>query len=322
MVSGKRKKHNNTTEVALSARKKKSLGRRMREQKYLLILLIPCLLYYIIFKYIPMAGVLLAFKRFDFRKGIFGSPWVGLKYFKQFVHGPFFGRLIKNTFLLSFYELIFGFPIPIIFALFLNEIKNDKFKKTVQTISYLPHFVSVVIVVGLMKQMFSPTTGIVNRIIEMMGGEPINFFMQKEWFRTLYVGSGIWQGFGWSAIIYIASIASIDQQIYEAARVDGAGRFRCMWNITLPGISPTIIILLILRIGKILEVGYEKVLLMYNPGTYETADIISTYIYRAGIEKTNYSLGTAVGLMNAVVSFVLIIFTNRLSQKVSDVGLW
>lgn len=269
-----------------------------------------------------MAGVVIAFKKYDFRYGVFGSPWVGLEYFRQFVAGPYFLRLVRNTFLLSIYDLIWGFPIPIIFALLLNEIQSAKFKKTIQTISYLPHFISVVIVVGLLKQMFSPTTGIINAMLMGIGVEPVNFFMEKHWFRTLYIGSGIWQGFGWSAIIYIASIASIDQEIYEAAQIDGAGRFRCMWHVTLPGIRPTIIILLILRLGNILDIGYEKVLLMYSPGIYETADIISTYIYRAGIQQANYSLGTAVGLMNSVVSFVLIIITNKISQKVSEVGLW
>ena len=300
----------------------KNFLKKVKQQKYLLILLFPCLLYYAIFKYIPMYGIIIAFKKYDFRYGILGSPWVGFEYFKQFIQGPYFFRLVRNTFLLSFYDLIWGFPIPIIFALLLNEIQNKKFKKAVQSISYLPHFISIVIVVGLLKQMTSPTSGIINLMIQRFGGQPINFFMNKEWFRTLYIASGIWQNFGWGAIIYIASISSIDPQLYEAAQMDGAGRFRCMWHITLPGISPTIVILLILRLGRLLDVGFEKVLLMYSPGIYETADIISTYIYRAGIQQANYSLGTAVGLMNSIIAFVLIVIANKISQKVSETSLW
>ncbi|GMQ59166.1 ABC transporter permease subunit [Vallitalea sediminicola] len=296
--------------------------KKIKKQKYLLLLLLPGLLYYIIFRYIPMYGVLIAFKKYDFRLGIWGSPWVGLKYFEQFVFGPYFWRLVKNTFLLSFYDLIFGFPIPIIFALLLNEIKSKKFKSTVQTISYLPHFISVVIVVGLLKTMLSPNGGAINNIIEFLGGQQINFFMEKNWFRTLYVSSGIWQGFGWGSIIYLATMAGINPQLYEAARMDGAGRFKCMWHVTLPGIKPTIVVLLILRLGRILSVGFEKVILMYNPKIYETADIISTYVYRYGILKANYSFGTAVGLMNSLVALMLIVITNKISKKVSDTSLW
>lgn len=296
--------------------------KKVRQQKYLLLLLLPCMIYYVVFKYIPMYGIIISFKRYDFRYGILGSKWVGLQYFRQFIQGPYFFRLVKNTFLLSLYSLFWSFPVPIIFALLLNEIKNNKFKKAVQSISYLPHFISVVIVVGLLKQMVSPTTGVINSLIQALGGEPINFFMEKDWFRTLYISSGIWQSFGWGAIIYIAAISSIDTQLYEAAKMDGSGRFRCMWHVTLPGIRPTIVILLILRLGSLLDVGFEKVLLMYNPGIYDKADIISTYIYRAGIEQSNYSLGTAVGLMNSVIAFILIIVANQISKKVSETSLW
>ena len=302
--------------------KLKTFKKKAYAQRYLFLLLLPCLAYYIIFKYIPMAGITIAFKRYDFRLGIFDSPSVGLLYFKQFIKGPYFFRLVRNTFLLSLYNILWSFPIPIIFALLLNELRSEKFKKTVQTISYLPHFLSIVIVVGLLKQMLSPSTGIINALITKLGGQPINFFMKKEYFRTLYIASGIWQHFGWNAIIYIAAIAGIDQELYEAARVDGAGRFRLMWHITLPGILPTIIILLILSLGNILTIGYTKVLLMYNPSIFETADVISTYVYRAGIENRNYSLGTAVDLMNSVISFIFIIITNKLSNKVSGYGLW
>lgn len=306
----------------LRVKPKRNIKKVLSEQKYLIIMILPCLLYYLIFHYLPMYGLIIGFKKYEFSLGIMGSPWVGFKYFEQFITGPYFWRLIRNTFLLSFYNLLFYFPIPIIFALFLNEIDSKVFKKAVQTVSYLPHFVSVVIVVGLIQQMLSPSSGIVNQLIEYFSGKTINFFMQPEWFRTLYISSTVWQEFGWGSIIYLASISSVDTALYESAHLDGAGRFRCMWHITLPAIKPTIIILLILKVGNLLTVGFEKVILMYNPGIYETADIISTYVYRVGIDKANYSFGTAVGLLNAVVSMSLILITNAISRKLTETSLW
>lgn len=301
---------------------KSSLWKKIKTQRYLLLLLLPGLIYYAIFRYYPMYGTIIAFKDFDFRKGILGSDWVGFKYFKQFITGPYFFRLVKNTFVISFLDLIFSFPAPIIFAILLNEVRSRKYKKVVQTVSYLPHFISTVILVGLMKTMFSPNGGVVNNIIGAFGAEPINFFMEKSWFRTLYIGSGIWQGFGWGSIIYLAAIAGIDTQLYEAAHIDGAGRFRCMWNITLPSIRPTIVIMLIMRLGRLLSVGFEKIILMYSPATYEVSDVISSYVYRYGILNANYSFGAAVDLMNSVVALVLIAVTNKISQKLSDTSLW
>lgn len=311
---------NSQTTVNVPKKESKFL-KKLKTQKYLILLAIPCVLYYIIFYYVPMYGVTIAFQKYDFSKGFFNSPWVGLRYFEMFITGPYFIRLIRNTFLLSFYLLVWGFPIPIIFALFLNEIKNSKFKKTVQTISYIPHFLSAVIIVGLLKELASPN-GVINRIIQSTGGDPINFFMQPEWFRTLFVSSDIWQSFGWNAIIYLAALSSIDPQLYEAARIDGAGRWRCMWHITLAGIKPTIIILLILSMGSLLYVSFEKVLLLYNPGIYETADVISTYVYRTGLTKFDFSYATAVGLMNSVVCFIFVLAANILSKKVNDISLW
>ena len=302
--------------------KRSRLRKIWDDQKYLIIMILPCLIFYFVFHYMPMYGVIIAFKKFDIAQGIMDSPWVGFKNFIMFFQGPYWWRLIRNTFLLSAYNLIFYFPIPIIFALFLNEVKNKWFKKTVQTVSYLPHFVSVVIVVGLLQSMLSPSSGIVNKVITSMGGESINFFMMPEWFRTLFVSSTIWQEFGWGSIIYLAALSSVDSGLYEAARLDGAGRFRCMWHVTLPAIRPTIITLLILKVGNLLTVGYEKVIMMYNPGIYETADIISTYVYREGISKANYSFGTAVGLMNSVVSMVLILITNAVSKRLTETSLW
>lgn len=301
---------------------KSGLWKQIKSQRYLLLLLLPGLIYYAIFRYYPMYGATIAFKKFDFRAGIMGSEWVGLKYFEQFVTGPYFWRLVKNTFAISFLDLIFSFPAPIIFAILLNEVRSKKYKKVVQTVSYLPHFISTVILVGLMKTMFSPNGGVINNIIGMFGAEPINFFMEKSWFRTLYVGSGIWQGFGWGSIIYLAAIAGIDTQLYEAAHMDGAGRFRCMWNITLPSIRPTIVIMLIMRLGRLLSVGFEKIILMYSPATYEVSDVISSYVYRYGILNANYSFGAAVDLMNSVVALVLIVVTNMISRKLSDTSLW
>lgn len=300
---------------------KKPLLKLLLRQKYLILLAIPCVIYYIIFCYLPMYGIIIAFKRFEFNKGFLGSPWVGLKYFEIFISGPYFWRLIRNTFLLSLYSLLWGFPIPIVFALFLNELRSNKFKRFVQTISYMPHFLSLVIVVGLLKQLTSEGS-IINSLIQQLGGQPVNFFMQSEWFRTLFITSGVWQEFGWGAIIYLAALSSIDTQLYESARIDGAGRWRCMWHITLTGIRPTIIILLILSMGNLLSVGADKVLLLYSPAIYETSDIISTYVYRMGILRADYSYGTAVGLMNSVIAFIFVICANYLGKKFSEVSIW
>jgi putative aldouronate transport system permease protein len=303
-------------------RNNKSFLKRLVDQKYLMALLLPGLLYYIILKWGPMFGMTIAFKRYNVASGILGSPWVGFKYFVDFVENPYFFRVIRNTVLLCFYQLTIAFPVPIVFALLLNEIGHTRFKKLVQTVSYLPHFISVVIVIGLLKQMLSPTSGIVNQIISSLGGDPVNFFMKKQWFRTLYIGTGLWQEMGWGAILYISAIANIDPQLYEAAKIDGGGRFRCMWSITIPGILPTIVIVFLLNLGQILNIGFEKVLLMYNPAIYEKADLISTFVYRSGLQQGNYSFGAAVDLMNAVVTIIIIAFTNRLSRKLSDISLW
>ncbi len=275
-----------------------------------------------VFRYGPMYGMVIAFKRFDFASGIIGSPWVGLRYFRQFVAGPYFFRLARNTLLLSLYQLVIGFPAPIILALLLNEVRNRAFKRTVQTITYLPHFISVVIVVGLLKQILSPTSGVVNQVLAALGHPAINFFMEKGWFRPLYVGSEIWQETGWNAILYLAALSNIDPQLYESAWMDGANRFRCMANVTLPGLKPTIIVVLLLRLGRILNVGFEKVLLMYSPATYETADVISTFVYRSGIAQANYSFAAAIDVMNAVVILILVSMSNSLARRFGEAALW
>jgi len=292
------------------------------QNKHLLFLVLPVFIYYVIFHYIPMYGVVISFKKYIPGQGLFQGEWVGLKWFISFFKSFYFPRLIKNTFLLSFYGLLWGFPIPIIFALALNEVRNNTFKRTVQTISYLPHFISVVVVVGMMFNFLSPTSGIINNFIKSMGKEPISFLNDASKFRTLYISSGIWQSFGWDSIVYLASISSIDAQLYEASRIDGCNRLQQIAYVTIPGIMPTIIILLILRMGSLLSVGYEKIILMYNPATYQVADVISTYVYRRGIIGAEYSFAAAVGLFNSAVNFIFLFIVNRISKKIADISLW
>ena len=233
----------------------------------------------------------------------------------------FFGRLIKNTLLISLYSLLWGFPAPILLALLLNEVKKEKFKRSVQTITYLPHFVSLVVICGMLID-FTSTEGVINDIVEAFGGERTNYLMRPESFRTIYVASGIWQGIGWGSIIYLASMTNIDPQLYEAAIIDGAGRWKQTLHITLPGIAPTIVILLILRLGGLMSVGFEKIILLYNPTTMETADVISSYVYRRGLLDFDYSFSAAVGLFNSVINFILILLANRFSRELSETSLW
>lgn len=268
-----------------------------------------------------MYGVVIAFKDFKAGLGILRSPWAGLKYFRQFFNSYYAWRLIRNTLLLNVYELIFSFPAPIVLALLLNELRSDKYKRFVQTVSYLPHFISVVVVVGFIRDFFSQN-GLVNNMLYNIGIEPISFLVDPGWFRPLYVGSGIWQGVGWGSIIYLAAISAIDLQLYEAAIIDGAGRFRKIASITLPSIAPTIIILLIFRVGGMMSVGFEKVFLMYNPSTYETADVISTFVYRSGLQNAQYSYSAAIGLFNNIINFLLLVTTNYISRTVSETSLW
>lgn len=310
----------------MSTRTKKSRKsnflKEVKRNRYLFLMLLPVLLYFVIFSYIPMFGNIMAFEDYSVAKGFLHSEWVGLKWFKEFFSSIYFGRLIKNTLAISVYSLLIGFPIPIIFALMLNEIKDGPFKRVTQTISYLPHFISVVVVVGLLFNFLSPVDGIVNMMLHNMGKETINFMSEPKWFRTLYIGSNIWQNFGWDSIIYLAALSSVDPQLYEAAQIDGAGKFKQMLHITLPGIVPTIIILLIMNVGNIMNVGFEKIILMYSPATYETADVISTYVYRRGILGSQFSFSAAVGLFNSVINFVLLFTVNKISKRVSEVGLW
>ncbi|NQX62684.1 ABC transporter permease [Paenibacillus qinlingensis] len=325
--------HSNSSSTTAAARsidasavKKKSgylyrLKKDLVRNKLIYLILLPVVAYYVIFHYVPMYGAQIAFKQFSPAKGILASEWVGFIHFKQFFSSFYFWRVLKNTLLISFYELIFGFPAPILLALLLNEVRVRFFKRAVQTITYIPHFISVVIVVGMTVDFFS-LNGLVNQLLGMFGVEPLKFFNSSDYFRFLFVGSGIWQGVGWGSIIYLAAIAGIDPSLYEAARVDGANRFKQIRHITLPGIAPTIIILFILTIGHFMSVGAEKIILLYNPAMYETADTISTFVYRKGLLESNYSFSAAVGLFNSVINFILLIITNRLSSSLTDTKLW
>ncbi len=300
----------------------KTLMRRLFRDRYLILMVLPAIAFYVIFSYLPMTGLVIAFKDFTPGNGIYSGDWVGMKWFSRFFNSAFFGRLLGNTFLLSFYSLLFGFPAPIIFALCINEVRNQRVKRTIQTVSYLPYFFSTVVVVGMVHNLFSYNDGIVNHCIELLGGERINFFMRADWFRPLYVGSGVWQNFGFSSIIYIAAILGINPELYESASMDGISKFKEAWYITLPMILPTILILLLLDVGSLMSVGFEKVYLMSNAATYSTADVISTYVYRMGIISNKYSYSTAIGLFNSLMNFAFVFAANRLSRKLTNAALW
>jgi len=306
---------------------KQSFGKRLvkdlKKNRVIYILGFLCLSYYIIFCYLPMGGVMIAFKNFRPARGIFGSAWADpwYKYFEQFFGGYYFGRLLRNTLLLSVYDLIFGFPAPILLALLLNELRSNKFKRMVQTASYLPHFISTVVICGIILDFFSGD-GLINQIAMALGGEKTLFMQDPKYFRTIYVGSGIWQGVGYGSIIYLSALGGVDMELHDAAAIDGCNRFQRVWHVTLPGILPTIVIMLILRIGSLLGVGYEKIILLYNESVYETADIISSFVYRYGMQKGNYSYATAVGLFNSVFNFLLLVGVNALSRRVNETSLW
>ncbi|MBT2291488.1 sugar ABC transporter permease [Paenibacillus albidus] len=292
-----------------------------KKNKWLILMVLPVVAWYILFHYVPMYGVIIAFKQFSPIKGIWDSNWVGLQHFYDFFNSISAWRVIRNTLLINFYQLIFAFPAPIILALLLNEIKSKYFKKTIQTVTYLPHFVSTVVICGMIIDFFAKS-GLINDIIAYFGGSRTIFLVEEGWFRTIYVGTGIWQGVGWGSIIYLAALTAIDTELYEAVTIDGAGRWKQFVHITLPGIAPTIVILLIMNIGHMMSEGYEKVILLYNPSTYETADIISSYVYRRGLVEADYSFSAAVGLFNSIVNLILIVTANYVSRKVNETSLW
>ena len=288
----------------------------------LYLMLIPVLIWYFLFRYLPIYGVQIAFKDFMPFKGIWDSPWVGFKHFARFFQSYYFWRLIRNTIGISIYTLVVGFPAPIILALLMNEVRHRGFKRLVQNVTYMPHFLSVVVVVGILATFSNAQYGILNQIIKLFGGEPTYLLARRELFKTLYVFSDVWQNTGWRAIIYMAALAGINPNLYEAAVVDGASKFQQIIHISLPGILPTIIILLILRIGRLLTIAFHKILLMQNPVNMETSDVISTFVYRIGILEGNYSFSTAVGLFNAVLSLMLLILANRFAKRMSETSLW
>ncbi|MNH89045.1 putative multiple-sugar transport system permease YteP [compost metagenome] len=299
-----------------------SFFRMWQRSKYLWLLFLPCLLYFAIFRYAPMFGLIITFKDYNVFKGIVASEWVGFKYYRLFFENPDFFLLIRNTFLLGVYKLVFGFPAPIILALMLNELKNAVFKKFIQTVSYLPHFISNVIVASMVIMFLSPTSGLVNQIIQLLGFDPINFMVEPGMFRPIYVLSEIWQHIGWETIIFLAALTAVDPQLYEAADIDGANRWRKLWSVTIPGIMPAIVIVFILNVGKVLEIGFEKVFLMYNPAIYETSDIISTYVYRVGLIQGNFSYASAIDLFMGIISLIFIYSANAISRKVGETSLW
>lgn len=302
--------------------KGKNLLRKIKRDKYLIFMVLPVVIYFLIFSYFPLYGVTIAFKDYSISRGILGSPWAGTKYFQQFFFSPYFPRLIRNTLLISVYSLLWGFPIPILFAVALNEFKKGKFKSVVQTVSYLPHFVSMVVICGILINILSPQGGVINSFLGKLTGKTYNFLGEPSYFRSIYVGSGIWQEFGWDSIIYMAAITGITEDLYEAAKIDGAGRLKQIWYITLPGIKSTIITILILSLGNMMSVGYEKIILLYSPSTYETADVISSYVYRMGLLNQRYSYGGAVGLFNSVINIVILCACNVVGKKVFEVGIW
>jgi putative aldouronate transport system permease protein len=292
-----------------------------KRYKAIYILALLGVAYYIIFCYLPIGGILMAFENYKPTRGLFHSKWVGLKYFIDFFSGAYAWRVIRNTLVINFYDLVIGFPAPIIFALLLNEVTSNVFKRTVQTISYLPFFISQVVICGILLDFLS-LNGLFNQIITAVGLPKTAFTILPQYFRGIFVGSNIWQGLGYGAIIYMAALSSVDVQLYDSAVIDGCNRFKRMLHVTLPGIMPTIIIMLILRIGSMMSVGFEKIILLYNPSVYETADVISSFVYRYGLLQGNFSYSTAVGLFNSVVNFILLAVTNSISKRVSDISLW
>lgn len=299
----------------------KNLKRDIIKNKYIYLMAIPVAAFYICFCYLPMGGLVIAFQDYAPAKGILGSEWVGFQNFINFFNDYQFTRLLRNTIFLSLKLIIFGFPAPILLALLINEIRSKNYRKTVQTLSYLPHFISLVVVCGLISD-FTSSTGLVNQLLGFIGVEPKTFLMQPKMFQPLFVITDIWQTIGWGSIVYLSAISSIDPGLYEAATIDGAGRFRQILSVTLPSLMTTIIVLFIMRIGNIMSLGYEKVILLYNPTIMERADIISSFTYRRGLLDMDYGFSTAVGMFNSVINFVILWIANRLCKKFTGESLW
>lgn len=296
--------------------------KRMLNHWPLYILILPPIIYIAIFNYVPMYGVLLAFKQYLPLEGIIGSPWVGFSHFEQFFSSPSSWRIIKNTILISIYSLVAGFPLPILLAVALNEVRIKWFKKTVQMLTYAPYFIFSVVLVGIVMQILDPRIGLINQFIQLFGGESINFMGDPQSFRSIYVWMGIWQGTGYGAIIYLAALAGVSKDLQEACIIDGASKMRRIWHVDLPSIRPTIVILLVLNVGGIMSVGFETIYLMQNNLNLSVSEIISTYVYKVGLINSNYGFSTAIGLFNSVINLILLITANFTARKLTDSGLW
>ncbi|WP_059040812.1 ABC transporter permease [Paenibacillus rubinfantis] len=301
---------------------RKTIKKDLKKNWFVYLLAIPVVAWFLVFCYGPMWGVLIAFKDYKPLLGFAESDWVGFKHFVDFFQGPYFWRVIKNTLLLNVWGIVFGFTAPIILALMLNEIRDGKFKKSVQTITYMPHFISLVVVCGIIH-IFTADEGVVTQVVQWITGKDYTSLLgYSAFFRPIYTFSGIWQNIGWDSIIYLAAMSGIDPALYEAAEIDGIGRIKKMWYITLPQITPIIVILFIFAIGGLMASGYEKIILLYNPLTYDTADVIASYVYRRGLREASLSFSTAVGLFSAVINFALLWATNRVARRTSEVSLW
>ena len=309
-------------DLSVRAQKRKRMWQRIYRRRFLYLLFLPVFVYYVLFRYLPMWGLLIVFQDFRPFLGFAGSSWVGFAHFQNFLTDPRFWNVVANTVILSLYGVIFVFPAPIILALLINEIRLMKFKRVVQTISYLPWFISTVVVVSLITSILSPTTGPIGQIFRSMGREPINFLARVELYRTIFTLSNIWSTVGFGSIIFLAAIAGVDQQLYEAAIIDGAGRIKQLIHVTLPSIMPTIIIMLILRMGAIMDSDFERNFLLGNEATRPNADVIATYVFRIGIHQTNFSFASAVGLFNSLIALVFVWGTNRISKKTTETSLW
>ncbi len=293
-----------------------------RDQKMLYLILLPFILWYAVFMFKPMYGLLIAFKDYSLFRGISGSEWIGLYNFKEFLTSPYFYTTLKNTLMLNVYSLCLEFPFAILIALMLNEVKNKYFKSIVQTASFIPYFIAIVVATGITVNVLSPSTGVVNMVLEKLGFEKVYFLSKPEFFRGIFTGLNMWKTTGFNAVIYLAALTAVDEQLYEAARIDGANKFSQLRHITIPAITPTIVIMLVLKVGSMLNVAFETVLLLYQPATYSTADVISTYVYRTGMLMQDFGLATAVGLFNALVGFILVYSANKWSKKVTQSSLW
>lgn len=310
-------------ETTLAAKKPSKKRYELKKSIPLLLMFSPVFVYYVLFRYIPLfSALIISIKKYQPALGIWGSKWAGFEYYKQFLESVFFWRLIRNTLAINFFQLTVGFIAPIILALLLNEVGRTRFKKLVQTITYLPNFISSVVVVGMVVVFLSPSTGVVNSFLSMMGMEKIHFLAEPRYFWLIYTVMTIWQTAGYSAIIYLASLTGISPELYEAARIDGANRWSQLRHITLPGISSTIVLLLLMKLGNLLEVGYETIILLYNSSIYSTADVISTYVYRRGILNGDYSFASAVGFFQSMIGLLLVISANKLAKKYTETSLW